>query len=206
MMRPNKRSITAAAGALAAAISLSACGLISGSSSTANQSATMPSSSDPAMATPSASTMATTSGGLMEVKDTMLGLILANPHGMTVYWYTADKKGSGVSSCTGSCAVAWPPVIAPVRLPAGVKLSGPIGYIVRPNGQHQVTVDGYPIYRYAGDKAPGQTNGNGIGGKWYIVKAKKKSSGSSSSGMSGSGSSGSSSSGSSSSGSSGGGW
>jgi predicted lipoprotein with Yx(FWY)xxD motif len=200
MMRPSKRSVTAAAGALAAAITLSACGIISGSSSTTYQSATMPSSSDSAMATPSASMMATTGGGLMEVKDTMHGLILANPHGMTVYWYTADKKGSGVSSCTGSCAVAWPPVTAPVRLPAGVKLSGPIGYIVRSNGQHQVTVDGYPIYRYAGDKAPGQTNGDGIGGKWYIVKAKKSAGSSSSGGSSMSGSSGSGSGG------SGGGW
>lgn len=193
-MRPKQRAITAAAGALAAAMTLSACGLISGSSSSTYQSTTAAngagSSSDP-MSTPSASMMSSSRGGMMEVKDTMLGLILTNPHDMTVYYYTGDKKGSGVSSCMGSCAVAWPPVIAPVRLPAGVKLAGPIGYIVRPNGQHQVTIDGYPIYRYVGDKAPGQTNGNGIGGKWWVVKVKKSASGSGGSTSGNSGSSGS---------------
>jgi predicted lipoprotein with Yx(FWY)xxD motif len=190
MMRSQKQWIAAAAVALAGSMTLSACGMLSGSSST-DQAGSGAMSSDPAMAmataTPSASMMSTTRGGLMEVKDSMSGLILANPHGMTVYWYSTDKKGSGVSSCTGSCAVEWPPVAAPVRLPAGFKLSGPIGYIVRPNGEHQVTIDGYPIYRYAGDKAPGQTSGNGIGGVWRIVKVKKTKSGGSMGGsMSGS--------------------
>jgi predicted lipoprotein with Yx(FWY)xxD motif len=210
-MRLQKRSIAAAAGVLVAVTTLSACGLLSSGSSASNyQTGTSGATSDPPadptmMPTPSASTMSTTSGGLMEVKSTMLGLILANPHGMTVYWYSVDKKGSGVSSCTGSCAQAWPPVIAPVRLPAGYTLAGPIGYIVRPNGQHQVTVDGYPIYRYAGDKAPGETNGAGVGGVWHVVKVKKSSSGSMGSGSMGSGSSGSGSSGSGSSGSGSGG-
>jgi predicted lipoprotein with Yx(FWY)xxD motif len=197
MMRPQKRSVATAAAVLTAAVALSGCGLLSKSSSSSTyQTTTSTSSSADPMSTPSASMMSSTRGGLMEVKDTMSGLILANPHGMTVYYYTADKKGSGTSACTGSCAVAWPPVAAPVRLPAGYELSGAIGYIVRANGEHQVTVDGYPIYRYAGDKAPGQTNGNGVGGQWYVVKVKKKSSAGSmkSSGSMGSGSSGSSSS------------
>jgi predicted lipoprotein with Yx(FWY)xxD motif len=203
-MRSQQQWIAAAAVALAGSMTLSACGLISGSSASTYQSGSMSSPSDQPMgsATPSASMMSTSRGGLMEVKDSMSGDILANPHGMTVYWYTADKKGSGVSACTGSCAVEWPPVAAPVRLPAGFKLSGPIGYIVRANGEHQVTVDGYPIYRYAGDKAPGQTSGNGIGGVWHIVKVKKSKS--KSGGSMGGGSMGSSSSGST--GSSGGGW
>jgi predicted lipoprotein with Yx(FWY)xxD motif len=132
---------------------------------------------DPAqssMPTPSASTVSSARGGLMQVKVTMAGRVLANPHGRTVYYYRGDRPGSGVSSCTGSCAVAWPPVIAPVRLPAGAKLPGKIGYIVRANGQRQVTVDGYPIYRYAGDKAPGETTGNDVGGEWHVVKVKRK--------------------------------
>ncbi|HEY1625874.1 MAG TPA: hypothetical protein VGG16_18955, partial [Streptosporangiaceae bacterium] len=76
--------------------------------------------------------------------------------------------------CTGSCEQAWPPVASPVRLPAGVKLAGAIGYIVRANGERQVTIDGYPIYRYEGDMTPGQTNGNGVNGEWHVVKVKVK--------------------------------
>lgn len=108
-------------------------------------------------------------GGLMRVENTTAGLVLANPHGMTVYYFGGDQPGSGVSACTGSCALTWPPVVAPVRLPAGLKLAGPIGSIVRPDGTRQVTVDGYPIYRYAGDHGPGQVAGNGLGGQWHVV-------------------------------------
>jgi predicted lipoprotein with Yx(FWY)xxD motif len=109
-------------------------------------------------------------GGLLKAEMTSAGKVLANPHGMTVYYYTGDKPGSGTSACTGSCAKAWPPVVAPVRLPAGLMLPGPLGVIVRPNGVRQVTVNGYPLYRYAGDKAPGQASGNGAGGEWHVIK------------------------------------
>jgi predicted lipoprotein with Yx(FWY)xxD motif len=201
MMRLQKRAIAAAATALAAATMLSACGLISNSSSSDPMTQSTQVDSSPSVSmmatqnanmTQSTTTMSSSKGGLMEVKDTMLGLILASPHGLTVYYYSKDVKGSGVSECTGSCIEAWPPVIAPVRLPAGYTLPGKIGFIVRPNGQHQVTVDGMPIYRYIGDKAPGQTNGQGVGGVWWVIKVKKKTSSgmSGSSGSSGSGGSG----------------
>jgi predicted lipoprotein with Yx(FWY)xxD motif len=108
-------------------------------------------------------------GGLMRVQNTAVGSVLANPHGLTVYYFTADQPGSGISACTGGCAATWPPVVAPVRIPGGVSLAGPVGFIVRPDGTRQVTIDGYPIYRYAGDKIPGQVNGNGIGGKWRVI-------------------------------------
>ena len=53
---------------------------------------------------------------------------------------------------------------------AGAHLPGKIGYIVRPSGFRQVTINGYPIYKYAGDKAPGQAKGNGIGRVWHVIK------------------------------------
>lgn len=109
-------------------------------------------------------------GGLMKVELTSAGKALANPHGLTVYYYTGDKPGSGVSSCTGGCAAAWPPVIAPVRIPAGVKLPGAVGTIIRPGGVRQVTINGYPIYRYADDKSPGQALGNGAEGAWHVIR------------------------------------
>ena len=84
--------------------------------------------------------------------------MLASSRGLTLYYYTEDKPGSGKSVCTGSCASAWPPLAAPVRAPAGVRLPGPLGMITRPGGLRQVTINGYPIYTYAGDKAPGQAS------------------------------------------------
>ena len=53
-------------------------------------------------------------------------------------------------------------------------LPGRLGVITRPNGVKQVTLNGYPLYLYAGDKAPGQDGGNGIGGSWHVIKIKAK--------------------------------
>jgi predicted lipoprotein with Yx(FWY)xxD motif len=110
-------------------------------------------------------------GGLMEVVHTSAGSVLANPHGMTVYYFSADTPGSGKSTCLGACALTWLPVIAPVRIPVGVELPGAVGFIVRPGGVRQVTIDGAPVYRYAGDHAPGEAHGNGVAGEWHVITA-----------------------------------
>ena len=89
---------------------------------------------------------------------------------------------------SGSCL---PTADAPVQIPAGMTLPGPLGSITRPGGQRQLTINGYPIYRYAGDKVPGQASGNGIKGEWHVIKLTAASSRGSGSGGSGSGGSGS---------------
>lgn len=106
----------------------------------------------------------------MKAELTAVGKLLANPHGMTVYYYSEDKPNSGVSTCTSACATAWPPVLAPVRFPSSVKQPGPLGVIIRPGGIRQLTINGFPIYRYAGDKMPGQATGNGLEGEWHVIK------------------------------------
>ena len=90
----------------------------------------------------------------LKVTHTRVGTVLASSRGLTLYYYGEDKPGSGKSACTGGCATAWPPLAAPVRAPADVRLPGRLGVITRPGGFRQVTVGGYPVYLYAGDKAP----------------------------------------------------
>jgi predicted lipoprotein with Yx(FWY)xxD motif len=106
----------------------------------------------------------------LKTETTQAGTVLANSHGLTLYYYSADKRGSGTSVCTGGCATAWPPLAAPVKAPAGVRLPGPLGVISRPGGVRQVTINGFPVYLYAGDKAPGQDAGNGMAGSWHVIK------------------------------------
>jgi len=118
------------------------------------------------------STTAMARGRVLTVRRTSAGTVLAGVHGFTLYYYSQDKPGSGTSACAGSCAKAWPPLVAPVRAPAGVRLPGPLGMITRPGGVRQVTLNGYPLYTYAGDKAPGQATGNGIGDAWHVIKIK----------------------------------
>jgi len=120
----------------------------------------------------SAAAATTGRAAALKVAHTRAGPVLASSRGLTVYYYSADKPHSGKSACTGTCATAWPPLAAPVKAPAGVRLPGKLGVITRPNGVRQVTLKGYPLYLYIGDKAPGQVTGNGVGGAWHVVKIK----------------------------------
>jgi predicted lipoprotein with Yx(FWY)xxD motif len=161
----------AAAALVATALAVTACGPSSYSSGSSGAGGAYGSPTGSSSATP-----ASTSGAgaaqtaALKVSHTSAGTVLASSRGLTLYYYTEDKPGSGKSVCTGSCASAWPPLVGPVRAPAGVRLPGPLGMITRPGGVRQVTINGYPVYRYAGDKAPGQAAGNGIEGAWHVIK------------------------------------
>ena len=98
-----------------------------------------------------------------------LGKILVGPTGMTLYAWTADT--AGVSTCTGQCAQTWPPLsVASGASPVlGTGIQGTLSQIKRPDGTLQVALNGIPLYYFAGDKAPGDTKGQGIAGKWYVV-------------------------------------
>jgi predicted lipoprotein with Yx(FWY)xxD motif len=100
-----------------------------------------------------------------------LGTILVDQSGLTLYRYTPD--GTGKTTCTGACAAAWPPLTLPsgathAAAGAGVTASA-LGTITRPGGVLQVTFQGMPLYRFAGDKKVGQTSGQGVAGTWFVV-------------------------------------
>lgn len=106
----------------------------------------------------------------LSVKKTELGDIVVDKHGMTVYRFLKDKAWpKSVSACTGACLEKWP-AVAPVPASAtkGVKKKGLMGF-TRPDGVKQMTVNCWPIYTFSGDKVPGDTNGQGVGGTWYAV-------------------------------------
>jgi predicted lipoprotein with Yx(FWY)xxD motif len=164
--RIGKFSLTLAVGA-AAVLALAACGS-SGAKATVSPGAQ-----------PSASTAApgTTSGGsgtpVVEVAMTAkLGNVLVDDNGMTLY--TLKNNGTPVP-CTGACADAWPPLVLPAGATTANGASGVtgLGTVVKAGVTH-VTENGAPLYRFKGDKAPGDTNGNGIanfGGVWNAATA-----------------------------------
>jgi predicted lipoprotein with Yx(FWY)xxD motif len=99
-----------------------------------------------------------------------LGTILLTNKGFTLYHLTTDS--SSMTSCTGGCAQAWPPLLLPkgVDRVAGGGLKG-FSTITRRGGGRQITYRGMPLYTYAGDARPGQASGQGIGGVWFAVRA-----------------------------------
>ena len=50
-----------------------------------------------------------------------------------------------------------------------MQLTGKLGAITRPGGVVQATYNGYPLYTYARDMAPGQATGNGAAGAWHVI-------------------------------------
>jgi predicted lipoprotein with Yx(FWY)xxD motif len=158
----------AGAALIAAALTVTACGTGSAGGAygtPAGGSTTSGSQARPA--SPSSGSMTA-----LKTETTRTGMVLASSSGLTLYYYGEDKQGSGKSVCTGACATAWPPLAAPVKAPSGVRLPGPLGLITRPTGVKQVTLNGYPLYLYTGDKAPGQATGNGIESSWHVIKIK----------------------------------
>ncbi|MGV9245293.1 SCO0930 family lipoprotein [Streptomyces sp. NPDC003710] len=108
--------------------------------------------------------------GLSVRNDPKLGPIVVDKNGMTVYRFMKDKAWpEPVSNCTGACLEKWP-AVEPVSAndTKGVKKKGLMGF-TRPDGAKQMTVNCWPIYTFSGDKAPGETNGQGVGGTWYAV-------------------------------------
>lgn len=95
------------------------------------------------------------------------GKILTTSSGRTLYIFTPDSKGHSV--CTGGCATEWPPLI----VPKGDTLSGVSGLgTIKRGHQRQAALHGQALYRYAGDSAAGQVNGQGVEGTWFVETPK----------------------------------
>ena len=146
-----------------------ACGS-SGSSVNVSSGSSAPATSSSAMAS-SGSSAAASSAALVVTTNSSLGQIVTTGSGMTVYRYDADSASPSKSNCSGGCASAWPPVLATGSgTPAVTGVSaGLVGEITRSDGSKQLTLDGWPLYTYAGDSAAGATAGQGSGGVWWAV-------------------------------------
>jgi predicted lipoprotein with Yx(FWY)xxD motif len=105
-----------------------------------------------------------------EVGD--LGAIIVSSEGLTLYDFHKDQGGK--SSCYGTCAGAWPPLLTEGEPQADAgAMASQLGTTKRKDGTVQVTYNGWPLYTYAGDQAPGEANGNDIdqfGAEWYALQ------------------------------------
>jgi len=101
-------------------------------------------------------------------EDPVLGPILTDYEGMTLYLFTNDTT-EGESSCYDECVEHWP-LFNPegdLTLPEGV--DGELTRIERTDGTQMVAYNGIPLYYFANDAAPGDTNGQEVGDVWYVV-------------------------------------
>ena len=96
------------------------------------------------------------------------GTVLANAKGLTLYYFTADSATR--SALSRNCLQVWPPLLftgsgGPI---SSTSLSGKLSVQMDING-NQIEYNGHPLYTFSGDSAPGQTNGEGLYGVWFVV-------------------------------------
>ena len=115
-----------------------------------------------------ATTEATTTAEAIAIVSNDLGDILVDGEGRTLYLFNPDAQGD--PTCYDDCADAWPALVEEVTAGDGVDGSL-LGSATRTDGAVQVTYNGWPLYYFSGDVAPGDTNGQGLNDVWWVVDA-----------------------------------
>ena len=96
-----------------------------------------------------------------------VGSYLADSKGMTLYIFKKDTANK--SACAGDCVAKWPLYFREkVAAPAGIKAEN-FATITREDEKKQTTYKGLPLYYFAGDEKPGDTNGQGVKDVWYVA-------------------------------------
>ncbi|MFF3860894.1 SCO0930 family lipoprotein [Streptomyces sp. NPDC002209] len=108
-------------------------------------------------------------GQLAIAQNEQLGSVLADSAGFTLYRFDKDTAKPPKSNCEGDCAKTWPVVAAGDATAAAGMDPSLLGEVVRTDGSKQLTVAGWPVYRYSKDTKAGETNGQGVGGTWFAL-------------------------------------
>jgi predicted lipoprotein with Yx(FWY)xxD motif len=104
-----------------------------------------------------------------------LGQVVTDAAGMTLYRFDGDTANPPASNCNDQCARTWPPELATSSTATldGIDQSV-VGVILRKDGTKQLTINGWAVYRYAKDTAPGDARGQGLQQKWFAVTPQGK--------------------------------
>ena len=161
-----KRNVWLVAASLIGVVALTACGSSGGSKSD--------SGADTTSTTKSEATSSTSAPGAedtIQLVDTSLGKVIAGADGKVLYLYKPD--GTAEQSTVPSAILgAWPPVVVTSAPTVGTGLEqSKVSTGAQSDGAKWVRYNDHLLYGFTGDAAPGDTNGNGIGGIWFAVTA-----------------------------------
>ncbi|GAA3384499.1 hypothetical protein [Cryptosporangium minutisporangium] len=105
---------------------------------------------------------------LKRVRTPKMGDVVTDERGWILYRFDNDTAKPPKSSCNGDCAKVWPPVIADDQEIVGLD-AAKVGEVTRDDGSKQVTLGGWPLYYYLGDKKPGAWTGQNVGKVWFAA-------------------------------------
>nr|WP_187398878.1 hypothetical protein [Micromonospora sp. WP24] len=98
-----------------------------------------------------------------------MGKVVTDEKGWVLYRFDNDSADPPSSNCVDKCAAVWPPALTDGDPQLSGVAADDVGTITRQDGTRQLTLAGWPVYRYIGDKKPGQWKGQGVGGTWFVV-------------------------------------
>jgi predicted lipoprotein with Yx(FWY)xxD motif len=78
--------------------------------------------------------------------------------------YTNDQDSATTLRCaTSDCTAIWSPLTVPggSQPTTGSGVTGTVATMQRPDGSHQVTLNGKPLYTFSFDHGPGKVTGDG---------------------------------------------
>ncbi len=102
------------------------------------------------------------------VADSDLGSIRVDAEGNTLYLFNNDTGSE--STCYQDCASNWPALEADGEPTAGEGIDQELlATTERTDDTTQVTYNDHPLYYFAGDESPGDTNGQNVGDVWFVV-------------------------------------
>jgi predicted lipoprotein with Yx(FWY)xxD motif len=118
-----------------------------------------------------ASTSAPATATTISTGTTSLGTVLTDAKGFTLYYFLPEQNAT-IGACTGACLTTWPPLVvtgAPTAASGATGTLATVSIMVNGAVQTEVTYNGWPLHTFASDTTPGQTNGEGIAGKWFAA-------------------------------------
>ncbi|MEV4200159.1 COG4315 family predicted lipoprotein [Micromonospora globbae] len=98
-----------------------------------------------------------------------MGKVVTDQDGWILYRFDKDTADPSSSNCVDTCAEVWPPALTDGNPQLSGVSDDKVGTITRQDGTRQLTLGGWPLYRYIGDKKPGQWKGQGVSGTWFVV-------------------------------------
>jgi predicted lipoprotein with Yx(FWY)xxD motif len=106
---------------------------------------------------------------LTAVYMTNMGQAVLDDTGAVLFRYEHDNPHKARSACLGDCAAVWIPITtAGTPTVTGID-PALVGTVKRPEGVRQVTLAGWPLYKFANAR-PGEWTGQGTDHVWFVIK------------------------------------
>jgi predicted lipoprotein with Yx(FWY)xxD motif len=97
-----------------------------------------------------------------------MGEIVTDAKGWTLYRFDLDRAKPPTTNCAGKCTQVWPAALTSGNPQLRGIDPNLVGTVKRADGSLQLTLHGWPLYRYIGDPKKGAWKGQGVGGTWWV--------------------------------------